>query len=165
MVLFLVLAGTLLLFAQHLPAPVVEDTTPTPAAEHSAKPKLKRTSKPKNESESSRSSVKRQVFPPSSIPQKRFAGTWSGSVSNNSLVWAGEHQMTFIINSAENLVKVEPRAGAGAAIISGNTISWKSTWYWNPWHWTLTLGADGRTANVAANFADGGSASGVVTRR
>jgi hypothetical protein len=72
--------------------------------------------------------------------------------------------MTFIINDAENSVRVEPQAGVGATTAAGDTISWQSTWYWNEWSWTLTPAADGRTARVAAEFAAGGSASGLVSR-
>jgi hypothetical protein len=168
----LVLAGTLLLFTHRLPAPIQEvPESPMPATEQSAKPKPKRAIKPKVTSEDSRTAAKqtKRGSPPSpqgqSAPfQKRFAGVWSGPVTNNSIVWSGEHQMTFIINDAENSVRVEPQAGVGAATTAGDTISWQSTWYWNEWSWTLTPAADGRTARVAAEFAAGGSASGLVSR-
>ena len=146
--------------AHRLPAPIVEES-PTPR-EHAAKSKPKRTVQKTNPSESSANARPRVV--PVPVNAKKFAGTWSGLVDNNSWAWGGQHEMRFIIDAAESRVNVDPQAGSGEAKVNGNSISWKSTWYWNPWHWTLVVNPDGRTARVTATFADGGSASGIVTK-
>lgn len=83
----------LLITAHRLPAPIVEDTTPTPA--EIAKPKLKRASKPKSEaSESATNPVRQQ---PSS-KQSRFAGTWVGTMP--TIPW-GNLETVLTVDSTE----------------------------------------------------------------
>jgi len=154
---FCLLICFLVLFTYRLPAPIVEEN-PTPTRERAVKPKPKRTAESKSVSNP------RPTATPVTMSAKKFAGTWSGLIDNNSWAWGGQHQMQFIVNPTETRVNVEPQAGNGVAQVNGNTISWKSTWYWNPWHWTMAVNPDGRTAHVSATFADGGSASGFVTK-
>ena len=66
----LLVALSILVATHRLPAPIVEpEEKPTPAAEESAKPKVKRTSRPKsNSSDSSENSGKQQARAPAVAP-------------------------------------------------------------------------------------------------
>ena len=75
------LFGVALLFisAHRLPAPIAEESTPTPPPQQSAKPKPKLASKPKPKPELNESSTNPVRQQPSS-KQGRFAGTWVGTI-------------------------------------------------------------------------------------
>src|ERR1700737_112303 len=64
----------MLLWANHLPAPISEEATPPPAPEQTAKAKPTRTS----EAESNRSARPQPAPTQAPVPAKKFAGKWSG---------------------------------------------------------------------------------------
>ena len=76
---YLVSVALMLITAHRLPAPIAEESTPTPPPEQSAKPKPKPASKPKPKPELNESSTNPARQQPSS-KQGRFAGTWVGTM-------------------------------------------------------------------------------------
>jgi cytoskeletal protein RodZ len=103
----LLMVSVLLITAHRLPAPIVEEEKPTPAAEQSAKPKPKPTIKPKATRENSESATRRQTSspPPKTQPtqQNRFSGTWNGIINCGP---GGDIEHTIAIDTAHNLVTV-----------------------------------------------------------
>src|SRR5205809_4741548 len=91
---FLLVATFLLVTVHQLPAPIQEvPESPTPASEHSAKPKLKRTVKPKITSENSEGSTKSRAPSPTPSPRRNlFEGTWLGTLKG--LPFAGDVNYT-----------------------------------------------------------------------
>ena len=138
----------MLVTIQPLPAPISEVETPTPAPEQSAKPKLKRTSKPKVTSDGSETSTKQQkmlsptpkIQPP---PQTRFTGAWTGVLQTN-LVAIPE---TITVDPTETKMTVtandDGRTRTAAAARNGDTIT-ATFGLWGTY--SLTPLADGSTA-------------------
>src|ERR1700686_681210 len=95
------LVAALLLIAPHrLPAPISEESTPTPPPEQSAKPKLKPSSKPKPKpeaSESATNSVKQQR----TSKQSRFAGNWVGTMP--TIPWGNLESVVTIDSTETNM--------------------------------------------------------------
>jgi hypothetical protein len=133
--------------SHRLPAPIAEESTPTPAPEQLAKPKTKTLpkSKPKSEaSEPAKNPVRQQQSP----KQSRFAGTWVGTMQtfpwgNWAIVLTvdpNESTMTEQINGEKPEVRPARRNGEmlQARFPAGfTTITW-----------SLTPQPDGTTANV-----------------
>jgi hypothetical protein len=143
--LLLVLVS-LVITADRLPAPIQEET-PTPAPEQSAKPK--RSGKPKVTSESSETSTKRQTLSPmpknQPTRQSRFAGGWTGVVHTNLM----DVSETIIVDPTETTMTVigtsDGRKRTAAAERNGDTI--KATFgLWGTY--SLTPLPDGSTARI-----------------
>jgi len=125
--LVLFVSITLLLVTAHrLPAPIVEETTPTPAPQESAKPKPKRITKPK--------------------VTTKFAGTWTGTIRFGPALVV---DYTLVINSAGSSVQ-EKSAQWGShfysATCDGKTVRWQTLG--TDSRWALTPNPDGKTALV-----------------
>jgi TonB family protein len=141
----------LLITTPQLPAPIVETPEqPTPASESEqpAKPKKKR-SKPKAfEAEGATKVESRPIATPASTLQgpARFAGTWSGKISQGVL---GHPPTTLTVDPAATSVELGRNLGGGTrpVTLSGNTISWHSGMV-GEIAWTLTPNGDGQTAQV-----------------
>lgn len=74
------LSAVVLLLATHqLPAPISEESTPTPTLEQSAKPKTKPLPKPRPKSEASESPAN-PIRQQRTSKQSRFAGNWVGTM-------------------------------------------------------------------------------------
>lgn len=146
-VVALLLTGT-----HRLPAPIVEsEEKPTPAAEESAKPKVKRTSRPKSSnSDSSENSGKQQARAPSAAPtppENPFEGTWVGTLNN--LPFAGNVQFTLGVTASGTAV-TEKSVNFGThnfqVNCDGTTMKWETGS-----SWTLTPNPDRSTALVTCN--------------
>lgn len=142
----------LVMGAHRLPAPIVEsEEKPTPAAEDSAKPKVKRTSRPKSiSSDSSENSDKRQARAPAAAPtplENPFEGTWVGTLNN--LPFAGNVQFTLGITAGGTAV-TEKSVNFGThnfqVNCDGTTMRWETGS-----SWTLTPNPDRSTALVTCN--------------
>jgi hypothetical protein len=153
---FLLAAG-LFITAHRLPAPIVETPEkPTPAPEEEA-------SKPKHSSRSKRKSeeaAKTEASKPQPrTPQERFAGTWTGTISQG--LW-GKVVFTFTLTAGAT--EVTERSGFGTyahpATSDGKSATWR-TGLLNEITWTFTPNSDGTTAQVTAKSPLGvnGSAS------
>jgi len=151
--LALLTIALLVITAHRLPAPIQEvPESPTPAPDHSAKPKPKRTIKPKATDENSESSTKRQTPPPqsksrSTPTQPRFAGTWNGIINCGIL---GNIEHTLVVDSAQTSMKVwqtqnPSEHSSGSPHITGDTIIADHGW---GRVWSVTPYADGQTARV-----------------
>src|ERR1700736_1183592 len=95
------LVAALLLIAPHrLPAPISEESTPTPPPEQTAKQKLKPLSKPKPKpeaSESATNSIKQQR----TSKQSRFAGNWVGTMP--TIPWGNLESVVTIDSTETNM--------------------------------------------------------------
>lgn len=99
---YVVVSALLLITAHRLPAPISEESTPTPPLEQSAKPKTKPQpkSKPKSEvSESATNPAKQQR----TSKQSRFAGNWVGTMP--TIPW-GNLESVITIDSTETNMAV-----------------------------------------------------------
>ena len=147
------LSAVVVLLATHrLPAPIVEsEEKPTPAAEESAKPKVKRASRPKSSnSESSENSGRQPAHAPATAPTppaNPFEGTWIGTLNN--LPFAGNVQFTLGVTAAGTAV-TEQSANFGThnfqVNCDGTTMRWETGS-----SWTLTPNADRSTALVTCS--------------
>jgi hypothetical protein len=147
------LVGFLLgLSAHRLPAPISEaPENPTPASEKSAKPKPKRTIKPKVTSENSDNSTKRAISSLQSKAQatakpERFAGSWNGTISRGL---AGNVNYTLVVNATGTSVKEISNYGAydRPARWDGYTVKFCVGWFCEV-ACTLTPDNEGKTARV-----------------
>jgi hypothetical protein len=94
----LVTVALALVGAHHLPAPISEESSPTPPQEQSAKPKRKPLPKPKAEaSESATNSVKQQR----TSKQSRFAGNWVGTMP--TIPWGNLESVVTIDSTETNM--------------------------------------------------------------
>jgi hypothetical protein len=147
--IFLILA--LLMITHRLPAPIVE--TPekaTPAPEQSAKPKPKRVTRQKIESESSQEKAGQQIRTASPSPtpnQNPFEGVWVGTLNN--LPFTGNVEFTLVVTAAGTAV-TEKSANFGSnsfqANCDGSTMRWETGS-----SWSLTPNPDRQTALVTCN--------------
>jgi hypothetical protein len=153
---FSLVVALLLVTAHRLPAPISEiPENPTPAQEQSAKPKPKRTIKPKVTNENSEDSGKQQTRTTVSTtkrettPSNPFEGTWRGTLDN--LPFAGNVDFTLVITAAGTAV-VEKSANWGTknfqSNCDGSTMKWETGS-----SWTLTPNPDKQTALVTCNSA------------
>jgi len=139
----------LLITAQRLPAPISEES-PTPAPEHLAKSKAKRTAKSKTsgaESESSSNTQSRAAAKPAPTPNKRFAGTWVGTMQTFPM---GPAAVVLTVDSTETTMAMTWRGSTVTvkATRNGDTLQATSPEgiYTNTW--SLTPQPDGATARV-----------------
>ncbi len=141
--------------AQRSPAPIVETPdNPTPAPAQAAAPKLKRPMKPKFQASTTKPS--RQA--PATTGPARFAGNWSGSISQGIL---GTLKVSFSINPSATSVKMS--GTEKPATINGNTITWKAGWF-SEMTWTLTPQKDGTTALVTSKSGLGVNGTATFSR-
>src|SRR6266481_903351 len=146
---FCLVCCLLFITAHRLPAPISEES-PTPAPVQSAKPKLKRVSKPKVANENAEGAVtspKRTIAPAATPNQNRFDGTWVGTLNN--LPFAGNVDFTLSVTGSGTSV-TEKSANFGTntfeVACDGSTMKWETGS-----SWTLTPIGDGQTALVTCN--------------
>ena len=150
----LVVTLSILVAAAHrLPAPISEiqeNVTPAPsvAPEQTSKPKKSRAKAAAAESESTIKSKSRAATPapPALLGPAKFAGAWSGKISQGLL---GHNVSTLTIASDATSVELSHNLGGGTsrATINGGTISWNSGVV-GEIKWTLAPNSDGQTAKV-----------------
>jgi hypothetical protein len=137
-----------LLTTQRLPAPIVEEEKPTPAAEPSEQPKRKRSTRSTTTEQSSAQTETRPKALPAPVAQgsARFAGTWIGKVNQGLL---GHVSTTVTVDSNATSVELNRNLGGGnrPVTINGNTILWHSG-VAGEVKWTLTPNSDAQTAQV-----------------
>ena|ERR1700730_4105427 len=143
---FCLVAALLLSTAHRLPAPIQEvPESPTPVPQQSAKPKLKRTIKPKATSESSESSTKQS---------NAFDGTWVGTENLGGSV--GNIQSTQVISGSGAVVRSTSRLGAftWSATCDGKTMQWSVKTKYGSGVRTFTPNNDGKTALMIFQSGD-----------
>jgi hypothetical protein len=149
----LLVAALLLITAHRLPAPIQEvPENPTPALEQSAKPKPKRTTKPKVAADKAESSVSvpqraRTAAHTATPNQNRFDGTWIGTLNN--LPFAGNVEFTLMV-TGNGMSVIEKSANFGTNTFQVNCDSNTMSWVTGS-SWTLTPNPDSQTALVTCN--------------
>jgi hypothetical protein len=137
-----------LLTIHRLPAPIVEEEKPAPAAERPEAPKRKPSAKPATTEKSSAEPETRLKPAPAPVAQgpARFAGTWNGKINQGLL---GHVPTSVTVNPTATSVELNRNLGGGnrAVTTNGNTISWHSG-VAGEITWTLTPNSDGQTAQV-----------------
>jgi hypothetical protein len=142
--------------AHRLPAPISEvPENPTPAPEQASKPKWKRSVKTKPRATSSDNESAKA---PVSLGPGRFAGNWSGTISQG--IW-GNAKVALVINADGSSVKMT--AGERPATVNGNVITWKSGLF-NEIAWTLTPQGNGTTALVTSKSGLGVNGTATFSR-
>ena len=140
------IAGLLVISAHRLPAPISEESTPTPALEQSAKPKTKPLPKPKPKSEPTESATN-PVRQQRSSKQSRFGGTWVGTMPTFPM---GPAAVVLTVDSTETTMAMTWRGSTVTveAQRNGGTLQATSPEgiYTNTW--SLTPQPDGTTARV-----------------
>jgi hypothetical protein len=134
-------------WADRLPAPIVEEEKPTPAAERTELSKRKRSRSITTEQSSGQTETRTKAAPaPGLQGPARFTGTWTGKVNQGLL---GHVPTSVTVDSTATSVELNRNLGAGTrpATINGNTISWHSG-VMGEVTWTLTPNSDGQTAQV-----------------
>jgi hypothetical protein len=162
-----VIVGVALFLSAHrLPAPIVEETSPstTPAPAHSAKPKPTVKSKA---SESSGSSAKTQTSPvaPKTQPianRNPFDGTWIGTLER----FYGDRTLVII---GQIIIEKGTQVGTHTwnTTRDGGSVRWSTP---IGCAWSLTPNADGNSAMVTVNCSGfmgvgSGSASAIFHRQ
>ena len=143
---FLLALLSILISAHRLPAPIVEEKTPTPSSEQSAKPKSKRVI----ESKTNRATTTpRAVSTPTPAPSKKFAGTWSGIMPE--IPW-GNVDTDLIVDQNETTIEWrqsgKSKAAIAKAILNGDTLSARFPVGFTTAVWYISPRADGVTASV-----------------
>ena len=142
----LLVAVLLLLTAHRLPAPiqeVQESPTPAPTAKSKSRPVPKRKSG-SEASESAANSVRRPAF----LKQRRFPGTWSGTMPETS--W-GNLATELVVDQTETTMEWQEsskRKGLARAQLAGNTLQASFPAGIRTAKWSLTPEPDGATARV-----------------
>jgi hypothetical protein len=135
-------AVALLSSAHRLPAPIVEEASPSPtrAPAHSAEPKPKRTVKPANEV--SADSRKKTATPTPTPKRDLFDGTWSGYLKDNAdyrtLVVSG-HGSSVIEKSNYGTFNLK-------GVSDGVSLKWTNSGLGWGCSFTLVPNLDGKTA-------------------
>ena len=147
----LAVIGLMLIVTAHrLPAPIQEESTPTPRPEESAKAKPKRTIKPKV-SDDKASSVQRPTPEP---PRAPVAGTWSG-YWDNSQGYSGR----VTVRLAEGPGGTITGDAGGAEIENGHRTSNNVMYTFHrggrDYEVTLNLSADGTTMSGGYKVTQG----------
>jgi len=147
----LLMIGLVLMFAEHLPAPIQE----VPEATPTLKPKREAISKPKSKAEAAPK--------PKSRPSRSFAGTWSGSTVNSSSDGSDKTNSEYVIRVSDDEKTVlinwsapgEQLSGAdfqASCIRVGGTLTWNLTQIGENPTWvctdTLRMNADGTVSFV-----------------
>jgi cytoskeletal protein RodZ len=143
----LVTVVSILIWADRLPAPIVEEEKPKPAAEQSEAPKRKRSTRSTTtEKSSAQTETRTQAKPAPAEGPARFAGTWNGKVNQGLL---GHVPTSVTVDPTATSVELNRNLGGGTrpATINGNTISWHSG-VMGEVTWTLVPNSDGQTAQV-----------------
>jgi cytoskeletal protein RodZ len=139
---------SILLWVDRLPAPIVEEEKPTPAAEKSEQPTRRRSTRSTTTEKSSAQTETRTQATPASVVEgpARFAGTWNGKVNQGLL---GHVPTSVTVNATATSVELNRNLGGGTrpATINGNMISWHSG-VMGEVTWTLAPNSDGQTAQV-----------------
>jgi len=147
--IFLILCPLALMLTTHrLPAPISEEEKPTPAPQEEApKPSTKSKRKTRENSQTSKPAEATKPKEPSK-PKERFAGTWSGSITE--FVW-GTFDLTLVINASGTSVVMQSKFGTEnhAATCDGTTVTWRQGVF-NEVVWTFSPNSDA-TAAVSAN--------------
>lgn len=158
-IFYLVMAGVLCLAAERSPAPIVEaPDTPTPAPQQqqeTSAPKEKHATKPRPQSFTT---VKEQHQPAAASGPARFSGNWSGRLPQP---FQGMVAVSLFVNAEGTSVRM--KEGERPAVVSGNTITWKSGWL-NEITWTLTPEKGGTTALVTSKSGFGVNGTATFTR-
>ena len=141
-----VVAGLLTVSVHRLPAPISEESSPTPQSEQSTKSKSKPLPKPKPKpgaSESATNSVKQQRTP----KQSRFAGIWVGTMPTFPM---GPAAVVLTVDSTETTMAMTWRGSTVTVKAQRNGDMLQATSpegiYTNTW--SLTPQPDGVTARV-----------------
>ena len=139
-------AVIILLGLDRLPAPIVEEEKPTPAAEQPEAPRRKRSTRSTATEQTSAPARAKATPEPASQGPARFAGTWNGKVNQGLL---GHVQTSVTVDPTATSVELSHNLGGGTRSLttSGNTISWK-TGVVGEVAWSLTPNSDGQTAEV-----------------
>ena len=135
----------LFLSAQRLPAPIVE-TQEKPPEEQSKSKKRSRAKRAESDATSKTSRSAASSTPtPALQGAARFAGTWSGTVSQGLI---GHVNGTFTVSPDATSVQVSQNLGGGTrnATMNGDSISWSTGGFGGTT--TLTPNVDGQTAQV-----------------
>ena len=144
----LVTVVSIFLWVDRLPAPIVEEEKPKPAAEQSEALKRKRSKRSTTTGQpSAQTETRTQATPaPAAEGPARFAGTWNGKVNQGLL---GHVPTSVTVDPTATSVELNHNLGGGTrpATINGNTISWHSGMMGEV-TWTLTPNSDGQTAQV-----------------
>ena len=131
----------LIVTAPRLPAPISEETTPSPTA----KPKPKRVT----ESQPDRSAKSPPpISSPTPSPHKRFAGTWSGVMPE--VPW-GNVQTELIVDSTESTMEWRESGnfkGSAKTQLGGNSLSARIAIGFTTAVWFISPHADGITADI-----------------
>ncbi|MEY2481242.1 MAG: Gram-negative bacterial TonB protein C-terminal [Verrucomicrobiota bacterium] len=140
----------LLLTTFRLPAPIVEEEKATPAPqEEQAKPKIKHAKKVKSEEPEAAKTATKVPEPAKPEPitgPARFAGAWTGKISQGLL---GHVASTVTVDATASSVELSHNLGGGSrrAALAGDTLTWHSGMV-GEISWTLTPNSDGQTAQV-----------------
>ena len=131
-------------FAQRLPAPIVEET-PTPVPRESVGEKARPKPKPTAANESEKGSSRDHRTSQRNQSEPLFAGTWigTGGWSQGLSVLVSPGQESVIVRGMKD-VWGERR---GDSTANGNTLSWNFLLE----KWTMVLSKDGKTAVVTVH--------------
>jgi hypothetical protein len=154
-----ILVLLLCVIAQRSPAPIVEtpdNPSPPPAEQQSSTQKWKRPAKPRSETATTTSKQSSQK--PASTGPARFAGYWTGSISQGLF---GVIKVSFSINASGTSVRFS--GAEKPATINSNTITWKAGWF-NEVTWTLTPQRDGTSAVVTSKSGLGVNGTATFSR-
>jgi hypothetical protein len=139
---FGLIAAIIMATTGHLPAPISEVETPTPAPKASSAPKESATSKQKVRERQTTSATSK---PMPRTSRNSFDGTWSGFLTGS------DDYRTFVITGGGATV-IEKGAKVGThtwgAARDGGLVRWSTP---IGCAWTFTLNADGNTAMITAN--------------
>jgi hypothetical protein len=136
----------LMMFAPCLPAPVIEEATPTPSSKEQTKPKTTRSRSKAAESEPTTKSRPKSSATPSLQGPARFGGTWRGI-----MVWGmyGNVDVTLSIDASATSVNETNRYVSGTRALKndGASVRWHEGSF-GSMSWTFTPNPDGKTALV-----------------
>lgn len=130
--------------ALRLPAPIMEESTPTPAAKEVVKTKPKRT-----ESNTNRREAAATTRTPA--PTKKFAGKWSGIMPE--IPW-GNVETELTVDENESTMQWRDKIGSNSksltakTTLSGNTLSARFPVGFTTAVWYITPRPDGLSADI-----------------
>jgi hypothetical protein len=142
--------------APRSPAPIQEETTPTPApAPVEQKPAPEQPLKPRHKKADTEVKTTKETTKTAKPPVSAaatihsFAGTWKGPMTDGNF--------TIVINPDEtSVIAYGPSGtGTGTAHVSGNTISWSTFGQRQKVSWSMRLLSGGRRAEVTAFHVSG----------
>jgi cell wall-associated NlpC family hydrolase len=155
---FLVPLLSILVIAQRLPAPIVEEESPTPAPTGKTTPAPKRKPSPKPpaaESDQAKPRTERSDFASAQpTPRKKVApyvGMWAGTMG---ITLFGNIGYTFLVDPSQTKVtmwgtnKPAELSQTKSDICPASIVADGISWSWSAWRWTLKPYPDGKTALV-----------------